>query len=152
MKNFPRLVSGLGRRNAAWLCSSCAKSRRQRPSTTFFKPSMRRNISESSKPRQNAAPTMEQLRAPFQKKNSTTMYYTISIILGTVAFSYGSVPMYKMVRHSLHPTNRTKLTFPRSAKRPALEANPLKPQATVVRKAQILLFVFNPSPPRNVSA
>lgn len=25
------------------------------------------------------------------------MYYTISIILGTVAFSYGSVPMYKMV-------------------------------------------------------
>jgi hypothetical protein len=26
--------------------------------------------------------------------------YTISIILGTVAFSYGSVPMYKMVYRS----------------------------------------------------
>ena len=40
---------------------------------------------------------MEQLREPFKKKNSSTLYYTISIILGTVAFSYGSVPMYKMV-------------------------------------------------------
>ncbi|EGS23203.1 cytochrome c oxidase-like protein [Thermochaetoides thermophila DSM 1495] len=36
-------------------------------------------------PRGYAAPSMEQ------------MYYTISIILGTVAFSYGSVPMYKMI-------------------------------------------------------
>lgn len=26
-------------------------------------------------------------------------FYTLSIILGTVALSYGSVPMYKMVRH-----------------------------------------------------
>lgn len=25
-------------------------------------------------------------------------FYTLSIILGTVALSYGSVPMYKMVR------------------------------------------------------
>ncbi|KAG0646252.1 Cytochrome c oxidase assembly [Hyphodiscus hymeniophilus] len=40
---------------------------------------------------------MEQLRAPFQKRNSSTLYYTLSIILGTVAFSYGSVPMYKMI-------------------------------------------------------
>jgi hypothetical protein len=72
---------------------------------------MRRHISESSKPRQNAVPTMEQLRAPFQKKNSTTMYYTISIILGTVAFSYGSVPMYKMARH-YPPHHEHKLTAP----------------------------------------
>lgn len=40
---------------------------------------------------------MEQLREPFKKKNSSTLYYTMSIILGTVAFSYGSVPMYKMI-------------------------------------------------------
>lgn len=40
---------------------------------------------------------MEQLRAPFAKKNASTLYYTLSVILGTVAFSYGSVPMYKMV-------------------------------------------------------
>ncbi|KAI9844564.1 MAG: Cytochrome c oxidase assembly protein cox11, mitochondrial [Sclerophora amabilis] len=40
---------------------------------------------------------MEDLRAPFQKKNNSTLYYTMSVILGTVALSYGSVPMYKMI-------------------------------------------------------
>ncbi|MCJ1284472.1 Cytochrome c oxidase assembly protein cox11, mitochondrial [Xylographa opegraphella] len=40
---------------------------------------------------------MEQLRAPFLKKNNSTAYYTLSIILGTVALSYGSVPLYKMI-------------------------------------------------------
>jgi len=60
------------------------------------------------------------MRQQYGRKNTTTMYvhgdrpraselvltsslsrlYTISIILGTVAFSYGSVPMYKMVYHS----------------------------------------------------
>ncbi len=33
-------------------------------------------------------------------------YYTLSIILGTVALSYGSVPMYKMVRLSHDILNR----------------------------------------------
>ncbi|KFY87309.1 hypothetical protein V498_07225 [Pseudogymnoascus sp. VKM F-4517 (FW-2822)] len=40
---------------------------------------------------------MEQMRAPFAKKNTSTMFYTLSIILGTVALSYGSVPLYKMI-------------------------------------------------------
>lgn len=40
---------------------------------------------------------MEQIRAVYKMRNRTTMYYTLSIILGTVAFSYGSVPMYKMI-------------------------------------------------------
>ncbi|KAE8352680.1 cytochrome c oxidase assembly protein CtaG/Cox11-domain-containing protein [Aspergillus coremiiformis] len=40
--------------------------------------------------------------APFntaqaQKRNATTLYYTISLILGTVAVAYGSVPLYKMI-------------------------------------------------------
>ncbi|OQE11214.1 hypothetical protein PENFLA_c077G09078 [Penicillium flavigenum] len=40
--------------------------------------------------------------APFntpesQKRNTSTMYYTISMILGTVALAYGSVPLYKMI-------------------------------------------------------
>ncbi|TVY43716.1 Cytochrome c oxidase assembly protein COX11, mitochondrial [Lachnellula subtilissima] len=97
MNGFPRIWSRLGRKDAAWICSSCAtKSTRRKPSTPFFNPSTRRAISDSSKPRQNVAPTMEQLRAPFKTKNISTLYYTLSIILGTVAFSYGSVPMYKM--------------------------------------------------------
>ncbi|KAF2089882.1 hypothetical protein K490DRAFT_35002 [Saccharata proteae CBS 121410] len=40
---------------------------------------------------------MEQLREPFKAKNRSTGYYALSIILGTVALSYGSVPMYKMI-------------------------------------------------------
>jgi hypothetical protein len=35
-------------------------------------------------------------------------YYTLSIILGTVAFSYGSVPMYKMVCHSFSPATSSR--------------------------------------------
>ncbi|EHA48224.1 hypothetical protein MCOR27_007905 [Pyricularia oryzae] len=42
-------------------------------------------------------PSFEQVRAAYKYKNRTTMNYTFSIILGTVAFSYGSVPMYKMI-------------------------------------------------------
>lgn len=42
-------------------------------------------------------PSMERVREYYRYKNRTTMYYTLSIILGTVAFSYGSVPMYKMI-------------------------------------------------------
>lgn len=96
MNSLPRILSGLSRKDAAWTCSSCVKVIRQRSETPLFRSSMR-HISNSSKPRENVAPTMEQLRAPFKTKNSSTLYYTLSIILGTVAFSYGSVPMYKMV-------------------------------------------------------
>jgi hypothetical protein len=105
MQSLPRAFYGLVRSNSAWTCSSCSRAARQSPRTPFFTSSMRtRTISNSSKPRQNVAPTMEQLRKPFQKKNNSTMYYTISIIMGTVALSYGSVPMYKMVRCDLLPS------------------------------------------------
>lgn len=42
---------------------------------------------------------MDQVRAVYKQRNRTTMYYTLSVILGTVALSYGSVPLYKMVSH-----------------------------------------------------
>ncbi|KAE8378358.1 cytochrome c oxidase assembly protein CtaG/Cox11-domain-containing protein [Aspergillus bertholletiae] len=32
-----------------------------------------------------------------QKRNASTLYYTVSLILGTVALAYGSVPLYKMI-------------------------------------------------------
>ncbi|OBT91165.1 hypothetical protein VE02_00127 [Pseudogymnoascus sp. 03VT05] len=84
--NAPRL----GFRNAASAWRSCARTPIRRPV---------RGISGESKPRgsSNTAPTMEQMRAPFAKKNTSTMFYTLSIILGTVALSYGSVPLYKMI-------------------------------------------------------
>ncbi|KAK6002386.1 hypothetical protein QM012_002024 [Aureobasidium pullulans] len=46
---------------------------------------------------QGRIPTQEDLRAQFKNKNRNTLYYTLSIILGTVALSYGSVPFYKMI-------------------------------------------------------
>ena len=74
-----------------WICSQCARSLRNS--------SLRRSLQTSQTPKQkpNAAPTQEQLREPFKNKNRNTLYYTLSIILGTVALSYGSVPMYKMI-------------------------------------------------------
>ncbi|KAK0107333.1 Cytochrome c oxidase assembly protein cox11, mitochondrial [Cadophora gregata] len=98
MKTFSRPLLSLVRNGKAWVCSSCAQKTRRNVLTPSFKPSIiSRTISNPSKPRQSVAPTMEQLRAPFHKKNASTLYYTLSIILGTVAFSYGSVPMYKMI-------------------------------------------------------
>ncbi|KAJ5729434.1 uncharacterized protein N7483_003942 [Penicillium malachiteum] len=32
-----------------------------------------------------------------KERNASTLYYTISLILGTVALAYGSVPLYKMI-------------------------------------------------------
>jgi len=40
---------------------------------------------------------MEQLRQPFKQRNANTLYYTTSVILGTVALAYGSVPLYKTI-------------------------------------------------------
>ncbi|RAK97217.1 cytochrome c oxidase assembly protein [Aspergillus ibericus CBS 121593] len=47
-------------------------------------------------------PCRQNINAPFntpqsQKRNASTMYYTASLILGTVALAYGSVPLYKMI-------------------------------------------------------
>lgn len=77
-----------------------------------------RSVSTRSRSRQDTiAPSMEQFRKQSAYKNTTTAYgklvicyrwlgygwmkgyryYGLSIILGTVALSYGSVPMYKMV-------------------------------------------------------
>ncbi|KAI0187191.1 amine oxidase [Xylaria flabelliformis] len=51
----------------------------------------------ASQQSQTQPPSMDRLREHYKYKNRTTMFYTVSIILGTVAFSYGSVPMYKMI-------------------------------------------------------
>lgn len=96
MNSFPRVLTNIGRKDAAWTCSSCAKAISRQPRTAFFKPSMR-NISSTSKSQQNALPSVEQMREPQKIRNASTLYYAISIIMGTVALSYGSVPLYKMV-------------------------------------------------------
>ncbi|KAH6848390.1 cytochrome c oxidase-like protein [Chaetomium sp. MPI-CAGE-AT-0009] len=44
-----------------------------------------------------AAPGMDKMSEVYKRRNRSTAYYTLSVILGTVALSYGSVPMYKMI-------------------------------------------------------
>ncbi len=150
MSNFPRLFSGIARQDATWMCNSCARGARQKAVTPFFKSSMGRSIHNTPKPRQNVAPTFEQLRAPFAKRNNTILLYTLSVILGTVALSYGSVPLYKMVRflniphhhfhHEYHSAYvlRILTTFPfRSAKQQAGVVNPSRPQGMAVQQESI---------------
>ncbi|KAI0385326.1 amine oxidase [Hypomontagnella monticulosa] len=83
---------------SSWACASCRRAlSRARPQPP------RRPISSTAAPKQQAttatakAPSMDRIREHYRYKNRTTMYYTLSIILGTVAFSYGSVPLYKMI-------------------------------------------------------
>jgi len=144
MNSFPRLISGLARKDGAWICSSCAKSN-QKARTTLFKLSLRRSLHDTSKPRQNVAPTMEQLRTPFAKRNTTTMFYTLSVILGTVALSYGSVPMYKMV--SFKPRHQHKANISRSAKQQDGEVNRSKHPAMAAQQASTLPRDYSQLPP-----
>ncbi|RDA83514.1 hypothetical protein CP532_2671 [Ophiocordyceps camponoti-leonardi (nom. inval.)] len=67
------------------------------PGRSSFAGSARRKASTVPSPRRSLPPSMEQVRAVYDRKNKTVLYYTMSLILGTVAFSYGSVPMYKMI-------------------------------------------------------
>ncbi|KAI9733685.1 MAG: Cytochrome c oxidase assembly protein cox11, mitochondrial [Cirrosporium novae-zelandiae] len=106
------LSRNLLRSQSSWLCTSCARrSLARKPNL----PALERSISSNPNPPSNGSPkdaaarsdlhqqqhhqppTWEELRAPFKEKNRTGLYYTLSIILGTVALSYGSVPLYKMI-------------------------------------------------------
>ncbi|OAA32650.1 Cytochrome c oxidase assembly protein CtaG/Cox11 [Moelleriella libera RCEF 2490] len=94
MDSAPRLMRASSRAALSrWSCSSCQRTRLQQP---FL---FQRHVSTSTPQlAQHAdAPSMEQLRAHYNKKNQTVAYYTLSVILGVVAVSYGSVPLYKMI-------------------------------------------------------
>lgn len=83
---------------------SCFFCQNARPRTmgldTFA--SFRRKASSSApkggqQQRTNYTPSMDEIRAHYKKKNRTVAYYTLSTILGFVALTYGSVPLYKMI-------------------------------------------------------
>ncbi|KAI1257795.1 hypothetical protein MGN70_000839 [Eutypa lata] len=107
MNSFTRIPWRSLQSSSLWACASCrwalGHQTRQSP---ILRSSRRRGVSSSSTAKQQAeagagvnphTASMERLREYYKYKNRTTMYYTLSIILGTVAFSYGSVPLYKMI-------------------------------------------------------
>ncbi|KAI1108023.1 amine oxidase [Nemania sp. NC0429] len=105
MNSLPRMPSRALRSNlSSWACTSCRREiarARQLPAHTARRPisntTTRAQQQESLHQDRASPPPMAQLREHYKQKNRTTMFYTLSIILGTVAFSYGSVPMYKMI-------------------------------------------------------
>ncbi|KAF2222459.1 cytochrome c oxidase assembly protein CtaG/Cox11-domain-containing protein [Elsinoe ampelina] len=80
MNRVPRLL-GLPRR--PWTCYTCRTALR--------------GLQTTSKPRSQAIPSMQQLNQVYSRRNQNILYYTLSVILGTVALSYGSVPLYKTI-------------------------------------------------------
>ncbi|OAK98380.1 hypothetical protein IQ06DRAFT_327761 [Phaeosphaeriaceae sp. SRC1lsM3a] len=86
------------RQFSSWTCSSCSRSlaRIPRTRTSTFTPA-RRWLHSTNSARQGQTPTMDQMHARYKEKNRTVMNYVFSVIVGFVAITYGSVPMYKMI-------------------------------------------------------
>ncbi|KAH7398800.1 cytochrome c oxidase assembly protein CtaG/Cox11-domain-containing protein [Phaeosphaeria sp. MPI-PUGE-AT-0046c] len=86
------------RQFSSWTCSSCARSMIRTPRTrnSTFTPA-RRWLHATNPARQGKVPTMDQMHARYKEKNRTVMNYVFSVIVGFVAITYGSVPMYKMI-------------------------------------------------------
>ncbi|KAI1873686.1 uncharacterized protein JN550_002955 [Neoarthrinium moseri] len=109
MNSLPRISLRALRPSATpgpqWACSSCRRAalRQNAPSPAARRPISSTAPKRATTPEQHArqraaaAPSMEKLNAYYRYKNHTGLNYILSIILGTVAFSYGSVPMYKMI-------------------------------------------------------
>ncbi|KPM39334.1 hypothetical protein AK830_g7254 [Neonectria ditissima] len=99
MNTAPRIArSSMRAGSSPWSCFFCQNAR-PRPQQTRL--SFGRNASTSppkgSQPRRDFTPTMDQIRAHYGQKNRSVAYYTLSTILGFVALTYGSVPLYKMI-------------------------------------------------------
>ncbi|KAH7075904.1 cytochrome c oxidase assembly protein CtaG/Cox11-domain-containing protein [Paraphoma chrysanthemicola] len=82
----------------SWTCSSCTRSlaRIPRARNPAFTPA-RRWLNTTKEVRQSHVPRMDQMHARYKEKNRTVMNYVFSVIVGFVAITYGSVPMYKMI-------------------------------------------------------
>ncbi|KAI5456381.1 cytochrome c oxidase assembly protein CtaG/Cox11-domain-containing protein [Mariannaea sp. PMI_226] len=104
MNAAPKIArSTLRAGSSPWACFFCQNARPGVQQQARL--GWRRNVSSSSPklsqqqqpPRKDYTPTMDEIRAHYGKKNRTVAYYTLSTILGFVALTYGSVPLYKMI-------------------------------------------------------
>lgn len=65
-----RSLLELAARRPQWTCRSCSKSQR----LPFFRTQEIRRLQTSQKSRQDVAPSMEEMRKPFEARNKNTMY------------------------------------------------------------------------------
>ncbi|KAL7813791.1 cytochrome c oxidase assembly protein CtaG/Cox11 domain-containing protein [Trichoderma gracile] len=119
MNNALRLVRNAPSRttpssSSQWACFFCQNARPRTGSSRPNLAELRRKFS-SSRPRREQqqqtqtqtphqaqqsasyAPSMDRVREQYSRRNKTIAYYTLSVIMGTLALSYGSVPFYKMI-------------------------------------------------------
>lgn len=94
MNSFRSLSWRLQQSQQALACFARQNARQQ--SRQWAQSSFRRCASNSTK-KTTADHTFDSVRDHYKRKNRSTAYYTLSVILGTVALSYGSVPLYKMI-------------------------------------------------------
>ncbi|OAL50150.1 hypothetical protein IQ07DRAFT_587813 [Pyrenochaeta sp. DS3sAY3a] len=82
----------------SWTSAACSRSLPRLPRTRNPAFTARRCLNTTKPTKaQNVMPTMDQIHAKYKEKNRTVMNYVVSVIVGFVALSYGSVPMYKMI-------------------------------------------------------
>ncbi|KXX81190.1 Cytochrome c oxidase assembly protein COX11, mitochondrial [Madurella mycetomatis] len=80
----------------ATTATATATGARPGSSPRFFSQNLHKRQQHNGR-RAGTTPGMDRMNEVYRRRNRSTMYYTLSIILGTVALSYGSVPMYKMI-------------------------------------------------------
>ncbi|KAG6300143.1 hypothetical protein E4U09_007366 [Claviceps aff. purpurea] len=96
------LRSSVRAASSTWSCLSCRAARPPPWGTQRLNDTFRRKISTSARrsaqqQQQQRKSLMEQHLAERRKKSRSAAYYTISVIVGTLALSYASVPLYKMI-------------------------------------------------------
>ncbi|KAK5661428.1 hypothetical protein OQA88_11328 [Cercophora sp. LCS_1] len=103
MNSVPQFGRRLLDRSAKWTYSSCRRAQTQwQQHGANAQAGARRFVSETKHrrwkhPNDTEPNRYDKMREQYKTRNRSVAYYTISIILGTVAFSYGSVPFYKMI-------------------------------------------------------
>ncbi|KAL6710729.1 Cytochrome c oxidase assembly protein cox11, mitochondrial [Coniothyrium glycines] len=85
------------RLRSPWTCAACTRSLARIPRARSPAFVAQRCLNTTKQVRQNVVPRMDQMHAQYKMKNRTVMNYVFSVIVGFVAITYGSVPMYKMI-------------------------------------------------------
>ncbi|KAL5612942.1 hypothetical protein BROUX41_003981 [Berkeleyomyces rouxiae] len=100
---FQRLPQAASQRPCAF-CKTRSRTVPRRFASTLPHPSPKQAPSSTAASTPGAAqrrrptqPTMQQVQDYYRNKNRTAMNYTLSMVLMTIALSYGSVPLYKMI-------------------------------------------------------